>query len=217
MKTPFYQLKSKKKMKQYFRKTIPWKRLPEYITDEIVNRLFHDMLAFEVFVGVSIECNLVEGNYISLCGGRGARNRKEENPKATDNTLSMFALTLYNSGGIFRDNFVEMLSDEKTSIDDIQHSNWFEYAKMCYESSVAIEPNMVGALYQLAFIWNLEGEPEKALSFCNEGIRLIESLDAIDEDKLTYYQIGLKDAGLEEIMDNFKEFRLQIAKSDRSQ
>jgi len=184
---PFYKLEKKEEIQRYFRKTKPWKKLPEVIANEITNRMIDNREAFNIFVQISMDCKLVENNYIPLCGG--------SNTKDVGNTeliIMLFAQTLYNSGGLFRDRLLEL---NEIDLNNSRIHNWLEAGKMLYESSIGLEPYYIPPYYQLAFLWGqIQKDIQMGIQYCQEAIDKIDEIESTDDNLLTYTQKQYKKA-----------------------
>ena len=84
------EVRTKERAKRYFRKTKPWKFLPNTAMNAIVDSYYPDVSALVRFAEMSMAAKLVENNYIPLCGGRRGARYGAANPR---HLFIQFALT----------------------------------------------------------------------------------------------------------------------------
>lgn len=88
----------------------------------------------------------------------------------TEATLLAIAMTLYNTGAIYRDKLLETLSD--ASVSPKERKRLLERAKMSFESAMKVHPNLsTSSSYQLAFLWGkIDSDTDKAIQYCQIGL-----------------------------------------------
>lgn len=186
---PFWKLKNREEIFNYFKKTKNWKKLDDKIINTIIDKFIDNMEAFEVFVITSEKCSLVKNNFIHLA--------HTENISLT---MILFATTLYNTGSIYRDRLIEIIDDSLTEVKE--KSKLLERAKMAYESAVKLDKYFISAYYQLAFLWgSIQNEYDEGIKYCQKGIEIIAELRAMPSNEINYpYK---KMIGDEEMKNNF--------------
>lgn len=178
---PFYENKNREDFIRWFSETKPWSKLDLNIIEAIVNKFISDPEAFEVFEWVSQTCNLVVNNYIPLM------RHIDKVSDDTDFTLSTFALTLYNTGSLYRDKLIEAF--ERGSSDVKTSSMLLNISCSSFESAIKLNKFCLGAYLQLAILrGKFMNKNQDALEYCKKALAMIEELEGADRTQLTLVQ-----------------------------
>lgn len=176
---PFWKLKNREEIFNYFKKSKNWKNLDVKIINTIIDKFIDDRKAFEVFVYISEICNLVKNNFIPL-----AKKGFHENISLI---ILTFATTLYNTGSIYRDSLMEVVND--SSATEKEKSKLLEHAKMAYESTVKLDKYFISAYYQLGVLWGvIQNKYDEGIKYCQKGIEIIEEIGAMPTNELSASQ-----------------------------
>jgi hypothetical protein len=182
---PFYKNKTREEFIEWFLKAKNWNILNSKIINAIIDKFIGDPLAFEVFVYTSESCNLISNNFIPS-------NQKvplsQESADYADVLLSIFALTLYNTGVLFRDQFIEKMNAGETEVKEL--SRLLNLSQDSFESALKLNEFLFGAYLSLAYLRGLLNKNDEGLEYCKKGIEKIKKLEAIDQDKLTGMQLA---------------------------
>lgn len=175
---PFYKNKTREDFIEWFSNAKHWDKLNSKIIGAIIDKFIDDLPAFECFVYISESCNLVLNNYVSL---------SEKPSEDVDFLLSTFALTIYNTGGLFRDELLEQMNQDSQNVKALSRS--LEMSQLSFESAIMLNEFCFGAYYQLAF---LRGEILKkygqGIDYCKRGLEKIEKLESMKKSELTLMQ-----------------------------
>lgn len=191
---PFYKNKTKDDFIKWFSKEKYWKQLNKDIINSIIDKSIDDPLAFEVFVFISESCDLVKNNYVRL---------SKDSSKDINFILPTFALTLYNTGALYRDQFLKSINEGQ---DPKSLSKIYEFALFGFESAIKIDEYCFGAYYQLAFLRGFLNKAEGARNYCLQGISKIDELESKNKDSLTH----MEKAALNDISNSRKLFNEMI-------
>lgn len=171
---PFYKLNGREEILQWFKSDKQWGKLGDKVINVIIDKFENDKLAFEVFVFISEICNLVKNNYIPLCETTG---------NSIDLTITSFALTLYNTGSMYRDELIKKIGDD--TIPEKTKSQYLNFAQSGYESAVKLDKFMISGYYQLAILrGKIMGKYEEGIKYCEIGLKKVEALESIPKDEL---------------------------------
>jgi len=69
----------------------------------------------------------------------------------------------------------ETAQDWKLKGDDLFGQGKLDEAMKCYEKSVAVDPNYAAGVFKISFVYSEKGEYEKALTYIDKALELIES------------------------------------------
>ncbi len=195
------EIRTREGAERYFRKTKPWKFLPSTVTNAIVDSYHPDVAALMRFAEMSMAANLVENNYIPLCGGRRGARYEAADPRVL---FIQFALTLYNTGNLYRDKVLDL--GDRLDRSNLQHRSWVDYAKTYYELALNLSPHMVGAYYSLSILWGVaEQQHEKALECTMRGIGILSEIERSPADQLAYEDMLTKSTDVGGIMAEMKK------------
>ncbi|MEK7450179.1 MAG: hypothetical protein AAB019_11950 [Planctomycetota bacterium] len=205
---PFYKNKTREEFIEWFSKAKNWNKLNLKIINAIIDKFISDSFAFEVFVHTSENCNLISNNFIPLTQKVPL---SQESDDYVDVLLSSFALTLYYTGVLFRDQFIEKMNAGETEIKEL--SRLLNLSQDSFESALKLNEFLFGAYGSLAFLRGLLNKDEEGLEYCKKGIEKMKKLESIDQDKLTDMQrVSLNDVNffnksIIEIEGNLKALR----------
>lgn len=175
---PFYKNKTHEEFINWFAKTQNWNKLNSKIINTLIDKFIDDPLAFEVFVYTSETCNLISNNYIPL---------SEDSNQDMEFLLSTFALTLYNTGALFRDQLIEKM--KKGSQNDKELSRLLNLAQSSFESAAKLNEFCFGTYYQLAFLKGaLLNKYDQGIEYCKKGLEKIKKLESMDQNKFSHMQ-----------------------------
>ena len=133
---PFHKLNGREEILQWFKSDKHWGKLNDKVLNVIIDKFGDDKLAFEVFIFISETCDLVKNNYISLCETTG---------DSIDLTIASFALTLYNTGSMYRDELIKKIGDD--AIPEKTKSQYLNFAQSGYESAVKLDEFMISGYF----------------------------------------------------------------------
>lgn len=174
---PFYKLKDRDEIYKWFKESDKWNKLDDKVIKILIDKFITNLNAFEVFVCISETAKLIENNYLPLC---------EDESLDTEYVCSTFGLTLYNTGSIYRDEFLEMFS--KNTDDTKTLSKLIDHAFMGYESAVIIDKFCFGSYYQMAFLKGKIFENQKdGIEYCKQGLDVISELENIPKSELGHF------------------------------
>lgn len=191
---PFYKNKTREEFIDWFAKAQNWNKLNSKIINILIDKFIDDPLAFEVFVYTSETCNLISNNYIPL---------SEDSSQDMEFLLSTFALTLYNTGALFRDQLIEKINEVSQKTKEL--SRLLNLAQSSFESAAKLDEFCFGTYYQLAFLKGaLLNKYKQGIEYCNQGLAKIKKLESINQDKLSHMQRASFDS-IEENKNLFNE------------
>lgn len=171
---PFNKNKTRDEYVRWFSTAKYWKKLDIIIINGIIDKFIDDPLAFEDFVRISEDCNLVENNYPNFGEDVGF-------------ALPMFALTLYNTWVLYRDALINELDDDCQNIKVL--SELEKYSQSALESAIKLNEYFFVADYQIAFIkGNLLKKYNQGIERCKIGLERIRKLKSMKIDELNNYQ-----------------------------
>ena len=171
---PFNKNKTRDEYVRWFSTAKYWEKLDLIIINGIIDKFIDDPLAFEDFVRISEDCNLVENNYPNF-------------GEDVDFALPMFALTLYNTWVLYRDALINELDDDCQNIKVL--SELEKYSQSALESAIKLNEYFFVADYQIAFIkGNLLKKYNQGIERCEIGLERIRKLKSMKIDDLNNYQ-----------------------------
>lgn len=177
-KKPFYKNKTKKEFVEWFSKEQHWNKLSPKIIEAFIDKFNSDLPAFEAFVYVSGACKLVSNNYIPLS--------QESGNEDIEFLFSTYALTLYNTGAMLRDQFYKKMNQTQEYSKEL--SGMYEIAMYAFESAIKLNEYCITAFIQLAFLRAMLHKYEDALNYCQQGLDKIAELESKDKSNLTLIQ-----------------------------
>lgn len=177
-KKPFYKNKTREEFVEWFSKEQHWNKLNRKIIDAFIDNFDNDLPAFEAFIYVSGACNLVSNNYIPLS--------QEAGDEDIEFLFSTYALTLYNTGTMLRDQFCKKMDQTQKYSKEL--SGLYEMTMYSFESALKLNEYCITAFVQLAFLRALLQKYEDALRYCQQGLDKITELESKDKSDLTLIQ-----------------------------
>jgi len=177
-KKPFYKLKTREEFLNWFRKSKHWASLDIKIINAIIDKFITDLPAFDVFVYISENCNLVKNNYLPLS--------KDKNADISY-ILSLFSTTLYNVGSKYRDELIKKSENNSASIKE--KARILELSQFAYESALKLDEYQISVYASLGAIWGgICYKFDEGIKYCKQGINKIKEFQAEPSNKLNYIQ-----------------------------
>jgi len=199
-KKAFYKNKTKEEFKSWFRKHNHWNKLDNVVIEAIIDKFIDDNLAFESFIDVSENCNLIQNNYIVL----------REIISDIDLLFYQFSLTLYNNGCSFRDRLIEEI--KKVSPNQKELVVLLRNSQLSYESCIKLTEFFISAYYQIAFLrGGILEKYDQGIDWCRKGLKKFDELRAIPKDELKHTEKAI----LEEIQPIIKLFNDAISEYEK--
>jgi len=199
-KKPFYKNKTKEEFKTWFRRHNHWNKLDNMVIEAIIDKFIDDKLAFEAFIDVSENCNLIQNNYIAL----------REIISDIDLLLYQFSSTLYNNGCSFRDRLIEEI--KKVPPNQKELAVLLKNSQLSYESCIKLTEFFISAYYQIAFLrGGILEKYDQGIDWCRKGLKKFDELRSIPKDELKHTE----KATLEEIQPIIKLFNDAISEYEK--
>ena len=177
-KKPFHKLKTKEEFLNWFSKSKYWGSLDFKIINAIIDKFIDDLPAFDIFVYISENCNLVKNNFLPLS--------KDKHVDISD-VFSLFSTTLYNVGSRYRDELIK--EDESDSASVKEKARLLEFSQYAYESAIKLDKYQIPTYFSLGSIWGgILYKYDEGIKYCKQGINKIKELKSEPSNKLNYIQ-----------------------------
>ena len=177
-KKPFHKLKTKEEFFNWFSKSKHWGSLDFKIINAIIDKFIDDLPAFDIFVYISENCDLVKNNFLPLS--------KDKYVDISD-VFSLFSTTLYNVGSRYRDELIKENESDSASVKE--KARLLEFSQYAYESAIKLDKYQIPTYFSLGSIWGgILYKYDEGIKYCKQGINKIKELKAEPSNKLNYIQ-----------------------------
>ncbi len=177
-KKPFHKLKTKEEFINWFSKSKYWGSLDFKIINAIIDRFIDDLPAFDIFVYISENCDLVKNNFLPL---------SKDKHIDISYVFSLFSTTLYNVGSKYRDELIKENESDSASVKG--KARLLEFSQYAYESAIKLDKYQIPTYFSLGTIWGgILYKYDEGIKYCKKGINKIKELKAEPSNKLNYIQ-----------------------------